>query len=370
MEVTGLNLFHFRNINAETVTPCPGINLFYGENGQGKTNLMEAIWLFTGNPSFRGARSREMISFWEDTAKLELSFYAEGRDQNALLQLGKSTQLKLNQVPLESKRELAGHFCAVVFSPEDLRLVKEGPAARRNFLNQAICQLSPKYGDYLNAYEQLLQQRNALLRGHYRNLKEEIGVWDCQLARAGTVLSIYRADYVRKLRPLALRHYEGISKGAEALTLDYASTVFETPDDLKEYQTDLYEQYLTRLSESFEEDLRQGMTTVGIHRDTLSLSLNGHPARNFASQGQQRSITVSLKLSEAALLGKVLAEPPVMLLDDVMSELDQGRQTYLLNRLQGQQVFITCCEEANWKPLQEGRVFLVEEGRVTQRKGV
>lgn len=259
---------------------------------------------------------------------------------------------------------MVGAFCAVVFSPDHLSLVKDGPTERRNFLDGAICQLRPAYASLLNRYQRTLQQRNALLKDipRHRELLDTLEIWDDRLAGFGGAIMEERLRYVELLRPAAEAIYGGISREREALGLEYQMTAapkVREPGSCREA--------LSRaLSQKRRDDLGAGFTTAGPHRDDLLLTVNGAAARSFGSQGQQRSVVLSLKLAEAAVLEKALGEPPVVLLDDVMSELDVSRQEYLLNQMEGRQIFITCCDPSSVRLLEKGKVFTVQAGAVTQ----
>ena len=364
MKLLRLALTDYRNISSLVIAPDETVNVICGENAQGKTNLIEAVWLLTGNPSFRGAKASELLRFHTERAKIEATFADRQREQELSLKLGAKREICLNGVPLKSTNELAGAFYAVVFSPAHLSFVKDGPANRRRFLDIAISQIKPQYKSYLVRYEKLMEQRNALLKNAsmYRDLAENIAVWDEQIAAIGTILTIYRCDYIERVRRAASKIYEGLSGGREKLTVTYASTVFEHPFALKTYDKAWVSQYRQKLSEQFESDCRQGFTETGPHRDDLILELDGNSARAFGSQGQQRSCVIALKLAEAQVLKAACGESPVMLLDDVMSELDHTRQQYILNNLNGLQVFITCCEPSQLDGLKQGKAFYMKNG--------
>jgi len=370
MKVNKITTCRFRNLNDVTFEADPEINVIFGNNAQGKTNLMEALWLFTGNRSFRGAKEAEMIAFGEKNAKLSVHFTCDGRDQEGELMLGEKKRHTLNRVPLHSVSEFAGRYYAVVFSPTDLSFVKDGPEKRRRFLDVAIAQLKPVYQKYLNQYSRVLLQRNSLLKDlNYRpSLETTLDLWDLQLAKLGTILTSFRVDYMKKLNTFAGKIYSGISSGTEEASFFYRSTVFlgeNLPTDYSDERIDLY---YNALVSSREEDKKFGSTSVGVHRDDVEILINGLDARSFGSQGQQRSAVLSLKLGESELLSHVTGETPVMLLDDVMSELDQTRQDYILNHLTGQQVFITCCDPSNTLRLKSGSIFRVENGEIERQK--
>ncbi len=369
MRITRLEISDFRNIASASLEPGSGVNIIYGANAQGKTNLLEAIWLCTGNKSFRGAREKEMTRFEKEAFHIRLAFADKERTQHILYDAARNggkdrKKIQLNRIPLHTASDLNGEFTCVVFHPEDLSLVKEGPVGRRNFLDTAIRQIKPVYGRYLAQYSGILEQRNALLKDFYRikDGKELLSVWDEQLSQIGTAISILRQDYLSKLSVLASEVYGGFTGNRETFSLSYESSVFSKGVPLKIYSEELISTYKRALSEHLDEDIRMRYTGVGIHRDDLDISVNKISARAYGSQGQQRSCAIALKIGEAMMLKGVTGENPVILLDDVMSELDPGRQDYLLNRIEGYQVFITCCDPGWMTQLQNGRVFHVSSG--------
>ena len=228
MKILKLEAKEFRNFSDLSFEADPKINVIFGNNAQGKTNLMEALWLFTGNRSFRGAREQDMIAFGKENARLSVSFECEGRNQEAQLILGEKKKLSLNQVPLRSASEFAGRYYAVVFSPTDLSFIKDGPERRRRFLDIAVSQLKPVYQKYLAQYNRVLIQRNALLRDmYYRpSLEETLNLWEEQLAKLGTILTSFRIDYLKKLDGFAAKIYRGISNDTEEVVFRYVSTIF------------------------------------------------------------------------------------------------------------------------------------------------
>lgn len=369
MVIENLELHDFRNIQEATISPCPGINILLGENAQGKTNLMEAVWLCTGSRSFRGSRENQMIRFGAEVFRVEMAFRDRERLQNIRYSGGdRRRKILLNGAPVRQPSQLSGIFPAVVFDPTGLDIVRDGPAERRQFLDNAISQLKPAYAKYLSQYQAVLEQRNALLRDpeRYRQFADTFDVWDLQLAKLGTALSIYRTDYLKKLQPAAAEIYGGFTGYAESFSMGYESTVYGPEESLEIYSDQLIEQYRLTLLDSREVDRKMRCTTKGVHRDDLALSINGLPVRSFGSRGQQRSCAVALRLGEARLYRGITGETPVILLDDVMSELDQGRQDYILNQIQGFQVLITCCDASNTLRMESGSIFTVREGQITR----
>ena len=368
MNIKRLQFENYRNLQKGELVPAEEVNIFFGDNAQGKTNLLESVWLFTGGRSFRGAKDGELIAFAQDglqekTARLEMDFFAGEREQNAVVTIagGKRTAV-LNGVSKGSASALVGAFCAVVFSPVHLTLVKEGPAERRRFLDAAICQMKPAYAGLLSRYTHTLAQRNALLKdiSYHSELLDTLEIWEEKLARYGGAIAAQRLLYIHKLTERARGFYSGISSGKESFSAQYRSTFCEN-ETIE--QKDLIEILLKKLKEARKEDIAAGFTGAGPHRDDLEMMINGISARSFGSQGQQRSCVLALKLAEASILKEEMGEKPIVLLDDVMSELDTSRQDYLLNRLRGWQVFITCCDPAPLLRMIQGKAFEVKNGQ-------
>lgn len=360
MTITRLEVDGYRNLQTGSFTPDPGVNIIYGDNGQGKTNLLEALWLFTGGRSFRGVRDSEAVAFDRDQAKICLAFEAQSREQQATLTIGRQRRATLNGVDLPRASQLTGKLCAVVFSPAHLSLVRDGPEERRRFIDAAYCQLRPGYVGGLHRYRHTLLQRNTLLKQIRKDQQPEeaLSVWDQRLAESGAQIYAARTAYVRRIQPQAQAVYDGIAKGREKLTLHYASSLTAQTLPAERYGALL----LTALEHNRLRDVAAGTTTVGPHRDDLILQIDGRPARQYASQGQQRSAVLALKMAEATLLREVNGEQPLALLDDVMSELDPRRQDYILNHIHGWQVFMTCCDPSSVWRLQAGRIFHMQAG--------
>lgn len=369
MKVTRLSFQNFRNLQEGELFPDPETSVICGSNAQGKTNLLEALWLFTGGKSFRGAKDAELVAFGKESARLSMEFFSEEREQRAKIFLSEGRRAgELNGVHKNTPAQMVGSFCAVVFSPEHLSLVKEGPAFRRKFLDGAICQCKPSYLKLLSGYNRVLLQRNTLLKDipRHSELTDTLEIWDERLSRYGGAVAALRLQYVKRLSEYAKERYDGISGGKEIFLSEYA------PSYRREEEEDaasLGASLLKTLQKKRREDIFAGFTTEGPHRDDLILKINGISARAFGSQGQQRSAVLALKLSEAQLLLEDCGERPVILLDDVMSELDAARQDYLLHSIDGWQVFITCCDPASVMRLRKGSVFEIKKGSVTAQDG-
>ncbi len=355
-----LQTSHYRNLVPGETEFSEGVNVISGRNGQGKTNLLEAICLFTGVRSFRGAKNPELIARGEKFARLELDFFAEKREQSASLVITDKKQAVLNGVKLAAATGFIGRFCAVVFSPDNMSLVKGGSAERRRFLDAAISQQFPTYPRLLVEYNRILAQRNAFLKksASAAGFESMLEIWDENLSKTGAKISCKRNEYVSRLCGKTEEIFDGISSGRDCINLRY-SCGFLNPDSADETAAELKKQ----LEAHRASDLAQGCTNYGPHRDDLVISVNDMAARAFASQGQKRSCVLALKLAEASLLEQSAGERPIAVLDDVMSELDGMRQDYLLNHMDGWQVFISCCDPHTVKGLDKGRIIEVEGGQ-------
>ena len=357
MRLEELSLQHYRNIRQAQFTPCPELTVICGKNGQGKTNLLEAVWLLTGGKSFRGSKDAELIARDQPFSILEAETVSgEGEKTQIHLTVGTretprpGRMARRNGVDLGRASALAGSFTAVVFEPGNLSLVKGSPEGRRRFLDAALCQLYPGYLSTWRRYARLLTQKNALLKHYERTpgAAQMLDVFDEELARYGQELTLRRMDYMKRLRPQATGNYRDISQASEALELVYQPSFGD-------------EGLLRTLQESRKADLKAGFSTAGPHREDFAVLLDGQPARLFASQGQQRSAVLSLKLAEASCAQEITGEHPVMLLDDVLSELDATRQEYLLTRMRQKQTIVTACDSSLFHKT-EGELFRMEGG--------
>ncbi len=356
MKVNSLELKGFRNIKELELEPDAGINVIYGENAQGKTNILEGIWLFSGLKSFRGAKDRELVNFDEDFAKLKMSFDTNSRSNKAEITVSEKRSAVLNGVTLSSASELMGKFGAVVFAPSFLSIIKDGPAERRKFIDSAICQLKPRYGALLSEYSRLIKQRNSLLKDVSFNsaLLDMLDVIDEKAGETGEKLINERLLYLETVKPFVCDVYRGLSSGREEISFEYVKKAGSGENkSLKDV-----------FRENRKEDIINKTTSAGPHRDDMEILINGISARLYGSQGQQRSCALALKLGEASVVKAQTGEQPVALLDDVMSELDTARQDYILNHIKDWQVFITCCEPSSVLRMCGGKTLNIAKGRL------
>ncbi len=362
MRLDHLQVEQFRNLEKAELHPAPRLTVLCGANGQGKTNLLESIWLLTGAKSFRGAKDAELIRRDQPFAVIEADFEGGGREQALRLTVGAKgserpgRRARLNGADRGRASAVAGTFTAVVFDPNHLSLVKAGPEGRRHFLDAALCQLYPGYLAALRRYARLTAQKNALLKAYDITPGADVllETYNEAMAQSGAEVMQRRAGYLEKLAPLAEANYRDISSGAEVLGVRYMPCCDPDPAALS-----------ARLREVKNQELRAGFCLTGPHREDLEILIDGQPGKIYGSQGQQRSAVLSLKLAEATVAGDVLGEHPVMLLDDVLSELDDARQTYLLTRIEDKQTFVTTCDSAAFART-NGKLVFVEAGRVRE----
>lgn len=363
MRVKSIEFHDFRNLEDNKIYPKERVNIIFGDNAQGKTNLLEAVWLFCGGHSFRGAKESELLKFTKNSARLKMDFYSQQRDQSAEIRFfGNKREIEINNVKKPSSAYLSQVFSAVVFSPEHLSLIKNGPSLRRKFLDGAICQQDIRFALLLSKYNRTLLERNTLLKDmqRHRELRDTLFIWDDSLVTLGSQIIKKRIEYINKLKSVAMKFHLGISSDTELLDIKYESNSGIT---LEDDDKTISEKLIKSFNDGLREDTRLQCTNRGPHRDDISFLINGVKAKTYASQGQQRSIVLSLKLSEAQMLREYFSEPPVILLDDVLSEIDRKRQEYLIENTSECQTFITGCEQPQGITGDCG-IFTVEKGRV------
>ncbi len=368
MKVLKICSENYRNLNTGCVDFCDGFNFIYGDNAQGKTNLLESVWMLTGARSFRGTKDENLINFEKDFAKIDARVFMNERNQEIKLVFdGEKRKAFLNDVPQRYATQLIGSFKAVLFSPTHVSLVCGGPEKRRKFLDAAICQRKPTYTSILVRYNQLIRQRNTLLKNKYNTQDFEgvLNVLDVSLSHIGAQILKYRLDYMKKLVSACSNIYSEISSGKEKIQISYISRIIKNENldvDLNEIEELMFQ----KLKSSLEFDLKTGFTNNGPHKDDLSILVNEKSVKNFGSQGQQRSAALALKLAEADILEENFNDPPVILLDDVMSELDDARKSYMLKKAKNRQVLITACDRSALEMVSGGFVFKVKDGKITK----
>ncbi len=371
MVIRELSIRDFRNIERLELEPGDGVNVIYGDNAQGKTNLVEALYLLTGQKSFRQTKESDFVRFGQKRGEITARFFGGGREQEARLILeGGKRAAALNDLPVNIG-ELTGRFFAVVFSPSELSLIQDGPSQRRAFLDGAITQVMPRYQKTMSDLSRVLFQRNSLLYDLSRHPGMDEGlleVWDRSFAKLSYSIVNARCRYLCRLAPFGEEIYRNISGGKEAFTMAYQCSVPGDWGQLGEQEGEKL--ILQALEKARREDLKNGYTTLGPHRDDIDLRVNGISARAYGSQGQQRSCALTLKLAECQVIQQVAGEQPVILLDDVLSELDKTRRDYFLSGLAPGQLFITCCDRAGFSSIQNGITWRIQGGELAARRRI
>lgn len=364
MTVDKIKYKGFRNIEDQTVSFDNGVNILYGENAQGKTNALEGIYLFAHGKSFRTQNDRDMVSFNAHNTSLEMVYDEDGRKRELSFELFKTKRraCKISKAPARIS-EIIGLFRAVLFCPDHLSVVKDGPAVRRSFINGAICQLKPVYLKSLQRYNHILEQRNALIKQSQENpnkYKGVIDIYSAELAREAAYIYSVRRDYISKLSEYVSIFFDEMSKG-ENVTFRYKNSLKDyAGNDIDE----ISESYTELFSADREREIALGTTLHGVHRDDIEIYLGGKEARLYASQGQQRSIALAMKLAEGEISKNETGKYPVFLFDDVLSELDKSRQKFVLDKLLGRQVIITSCDISgfNDEMLENAKLINVKNG--------
>lgn len=361
MYLSHLQLKGFRNYAEQEVSFHPKVNIITGNNAQGKTNLLESIYVLSLGKSFRTAKDSEMIGFGREFCSVKAKSYKQDEELNIeIVYFDKKKSVKINGVKINKTIELLENLYMVVFSPEDLKIIKDEPEKRRKFMDRELCQLKPVYYKNLGRYKKVLQNRNILLKNGEQN-KQMISVWNEELADYGARLILERQRFVEKINRISSGLHEKITNGKEKLDITYESSVGvqHNFDEQKKF-------FVEKLENSLKNDLFRGNTSFGPHKDDLKICIDDIDIRHFGSQGQQRTAALSLKLAELSLIEEETGDNAILLLDDVLSELDGERQSFLLNRLQDVQIFITTTEigETLFKNMPDGFVFHVTNGTV------
>ena len=366
MRIDALTLEGFRNYESQCVTFDEHCNVIYGENAQGKTNLLEAIVYLSCGKSPRTHTDRELIGFKKQRAVLEGRINSRDREfiTRIELQRGRKRKMTVNGVTAKNAAALSDVLHTVFFAPEDLFLIRDGAAARRRFMDNSLCQLRPRYAAALAEYTRLYEHKTRILRDSedYPALLDTLPEFNARLCQAGAVLIHYRAQFCERLAEYAAQAHGECSGGREELSLSY-KTVKTIVDPLAEHSV-LVAALEEHQGAHYHAELASRLCLSGPHKDDIEVNINGQSARQFCSQGQVRTAALSLKLAEREIHKNTFGEYPVMLLDDVLSELDPRRQEYVLNRIAGGQVFITCCQSDRLETLLNGKVFHIHGGEV------
>jgi len=359
MIIKSLELENFRNYESLYLEFDKGVNILYGDNAQGKTNILEAIYVSATTKSHKGSKDKEIINFNQDEAHIKTFLDKEGLERRVDMHLRKSKTkgIAIDRVKIKKAAELLGLLNVVFFSPEDLSIIKDSPSERRRFVDMELCQLDQSYLYDLNQYNKIINQRNKLLKEIYFNndYREMLSIWDMQLANYGEKIIKRRALFVEELNEIISDIHHKLSGGKEEMVMKYVPNCNE--GTLEE-----------TIKNNLEKDIKLKMTSVGPHKDDFSFVSNGIDLRSYGSQGQQRTAALSLKLSEIEIVKRITRDKPVLLLDDVLSELDSNRQNYLLNNIGDIQTIITCTglEDFVNNRFKYDKIFKVTDGSVTK----
>ena len=365
MNVTELRLRDFRNYRELEIGFEPGVNLIVGDNAQGKTNLLEALVYLGSGKSFRTQRGAELVRFGADFADLEADVFSQDRNQTLraiVFAASRPRQLYRNGVKKKSAGDLAGVLPTVLFCPEDLMVLKSGSSARRRLGDSALCQLRPNYDAALAEYGKILEQKSRILKDRFEDprMLDILPEYNARLCRIGALLISYRVRFYESLGKEAAKFHNQFSGGAEEFTLEY-KTVSTVSDPFAPVSI-LEDQLQQHLSSHYRAELDTAQCLTGPHKDDFTVCLSGIDLKAYGSQGQTRTAAISLKLAQRELMKRESGEEPVLLLDDVLSELDPGRQDFVLNQIVSGQVFITCCEPGRFTKL--GRTIEISRGNL------
>lgn len=365
MRINNLSLRGFRNYEDQEVSFVPGVNLILGDNAQGKTNLLEAISYLSTGHGFRTRKEAELIKFGSDFAELQARIFSQDREQTlrAVLFAGrKPRQLYLSGVKQKTFAGFQGLLTTVLFCPEDLLVLKTGASSRRRLLDHALCQLRPGYEKALTEYNRLLEHKSRILKDYreFPSLAQTLPDFNLRMAQLGAILIGYRANFLEKLDRCTAKFHLEFSGGKEDLKLSYKTV--SNIEDPKCGKIELEQKLLEHQENHLRAELEAGQCLSGPHKDDFDVLLDGISLKAFGSQGQTRTAAISLKLAEREIFREDTGEEPVLLLDDVLSELDVRRQDFVLNQIKTGQVFITCCEKDRISQL--GKVLTVDHGKI------
>ncbi len=369
-----VKLTNFRNVSECDVEFCDGINILAGENAQGKTNLLEAIFYASVGRSFRASSANEMILFGKKSASVSIDYMSDKKERgdNITIHLfsDKKKTVEKNHLRVERLSDIVGSFRSVLFCPEHLSLIKDGPLERRTYLDIAISRISPKYIHSLQRYAYFLKQRNALIKSAAKNREvfdATVDLWSEQLATEAAEISAQRLQFIKRVANIVTVCFEEMTGKKESVDIIYRGSASLSGDEYLDKEL-VKQKYIDLLSSSHDREIFVGSTLWGIHKDDIEIKLNSKNARAYASQGQQRSLALALKLAEGEICREEFGDYPVFLFDDVLSELDDTRRDYMIRFATGKQVIITTCEMAVLNNLQADKKILVESGTYRELK--
>lgn len=353
MIIKKIKLFHFRNYEEQEILLNPSLNIFHGNNAQGKTNIIESIYLCAIGKSFRTSKDKELIQFEKEGASVFIEYEKSDREGSVKVDINTKKSIFVNGIKIKKLSELLGNLHIVIFTPDDIQILKEGPQKRRRFLDVMIGQLRPNYVHCLNLYNQTLEQRNNYLKQiRLENKPEEmLEIWDEKLAEYGEKIFLYRNEFMEKIKQKINLIHQNITEKTEELKLEYESNCSNK------------QEYLALLKERRKLDIIKGFTTKGVHRDDFMIYINGELVNVYGSQGQNRTAVLSLKIAEMQVIYDEIGEYPILLLDDFMSELDEKRRKNFLEHIENTQVIITCTDKIE-NLNRSSQLFQVEKGEL------
>lgn len=374
MIITYAEIDGFKNLSGVSFAPDPKYNIILGPNAQGKTNLLEAMWILSGCKSFRGSKEKDYIALGGNKMSSKIRIKDSVREQKISFEMTKNAAspkvIHLNGVKQKGTKAIFDVFKCIAFIPDDTEIIKGSPEKRRNFIDMAASQLNPIFVVHLTKNNMIMNQRNALLKEIFqKNASADIlDIWDRQAAHEGAVISFMRNEYIGNINGICGRLYETISGGKEKLELEYKSNVYKREDFEKPCGSEAFEQYYAKLCETREYDIRTGSTHSGVNRDEIVIKINGVSAKDYGSQGQIKSAALVMKLAQAEIFMKKSKDAPVVFLDDVMGELDESRQHFVLDMIKDMQVFLTTPNESALLPEIKGKILRISGGRVTEEQ--
>ena len=356
MYIEEIKLKNFRNYKNQEIKLKNGINLFYGNNAQGKTNIIESIFLCSMGKSFRARRDKELINFGAQNSSIEIKYNKKDREGKIKYIIGENKNIFINNIQIKKMSEILGNINIVLFSPEDINIIKDGPSNRRKFLNMLISQLRPNYIYIYNLYLKTIEQRNIYLKNITIENKNNdlLDIYDEKLAEYGIIINKYREEFINKIKEKIEKIHKKVTKEKEEIKIKYISDCFKKEDFLKQ------------LKENRKQDILKGYTSLGIQRDDIYFYINSKKIDIYGSQGQQRTSILSLKLAELEIIKDEIGENPILLLDDFMSELDEERRVNFLKNIENTQIIITCTENINIEKININK-YQVIEGKIIEK---
>lgn len=368
MVIKSIFLSNYRNYESETVQFCPGTNIIYGKNAQGKTNLLEGVYIFSSGKSYRALQDKELVKSGSDFGRVKITFEAFGRENECeiIFKEGKKKIVRHNKIPLQKTSELLGLFKVTLFGPSELSLVSGSPEGRRQFMDIHISSSKPVYYKLLKDYIRLVRQKNNLLKKIQLNEAntDMLSVWNEKIAETGAGIIYLRNQFIEKLSPVAEKIHSEITRGSERLSINYLpNTSFDDLYDKEKIKNQLF----MNIQKKERAEINQGQALAGPHRDDVEFYVNSYPLKAYGSQGQQRTAVIALKCAQTELIYDECGEYPILLLDDIFSELDAERRRFLTEKIKNMQVILTCTEPDIIKGGNDKKYFYIENGKIYEK---